>query len=173
MNNQEDLRKELQSLSPFLELLKTEKEGFKTPENYFDTLADEVFWKMRTEPELTTVIPPRKYWRTQLEEGLKIFLQPRWALALASVLLILGTSIFFIRPFFQPRDAFAQLSQDEIHQYLMNHAQELDRETLVEITEQHHANAQIDPLLLPEGNIDQYLDEISNDLDPETLEKIF
>jgi hypothetical protein len=46
-NNHEELRKELQALSPFLEVMKTEKEGFKVPENYFSTLADEVLWKIK------------------------------------------------------------------------------------------------------------------------------
>jgi hypothetical protein len=174
-NNHEELRKELQALSPFLEVMKTEKEGFKVPENYFSTLADEVLWKIKTEPTPSEVNTPiRKSWLEQMDSMLRAFLQPKLVLALASVAIIILAGIFFISPLFQPQDDLASLSHTEIQQYLINHAHELDPETLVELTEQQKpTNQDIDPLLLPSKEIEQYLDELSNGVDPSTLEEIF
>lgn len=174
-NNHEELRKELQSMSPFLEVMKTEKEGFKVPDNYFSSLADDVLWKIRTEPLALEVKEPlRKSWIEKIESLLSTVMPPRYALALASIVLLLVAGIFFIRPAFTPQDELASLSKDEIHQYLINHAHELDPETLVDLTEQQKGtNQEIDPLLLPSEEVEQYLDDLSNRVDPETLEEIF
>jgi hypothetical protein len=174
-NNHEELRKELQAMSPFLEVMKTDKEGFKVPENYFSSLADEVLWKLKSEPTPVEVNAPiGKSWLEQLDSLLRAFLQPRLVLTLASVAVIIVARIFFISPLFQPQDEFASLSNGEIQQYLINHAHELDPETLVELTEQQKpTNQDIDPLLLPSKEIEQYLDELSNGVDPAALEEIF
>jgi hypothetical protein len=174
-NNHEELRKELQAMSPFLEVMKPEKEGFKVPGNYFSTLADEVLWKIKVEPTPSEVNTPiRKSWLEQIDSLLRAFLQPRSVLALASVAIIIVAGIFFISPLFQPQDDFASLSHAEIQQYLINHAHELDPETLVELTElQKPANQDIDPLFLPKEEVEQYLDELSNGVDPAALEEIF
>ncbi len=174
-NNHEELREELQAMSPFLEVMKTEKEGFKVPENYFSTLADEVLWKIKTEPTPVEVNAPiRKSWLQQIDSLLRAFLQPRLVLALASIALIIVAGMFFISPLFQPQDDLASLSHDEIHQYLINHAHELDPETLVELTEeQKTADQDINPLFIPNEEVEKYLNELSNGVDPAALEEIF
>lgn len=173
--NHEELRKELQTLSPFLEVMKTEKEGFKVPDNYFSNLADDVLWKIRTEPlALEAKEPFRKSWFEKMDSLLRTVMSPQYALVLASIVLLLVAGIFFIRPAFTPQDELASLSKEEIHQYLINHAHELDPETLVELTEQQKpVNLEIDPLLLPSEEVQQYFKDLSNGVDPETLEEIF
>jgi hypothetical protein len=174
-NNHEELRKELQAMSPFLEVMKTDKEGFKVPENYFSSLADEVLWKIHTEPTPIEVNAPiRKSWLEQMDSVLRAFLQPRLVLALASIAIIIVAGMFFFSPFFQPTNDLASLSHDEIQHYLINHAYELDPETLVELTEQQKpVNQDIDPLFLPKEEVEQYLKELSNGVDPAALEEIF
>jgi hypothetical protein len=169
----EDFEEELKKLSPFLSDLKKQKkdDGFKTPKYYFDTLADKVIENAQPKTEVTPIYVAKPSLATRVSEWLAGLMQPRLALAYATVLfLAVGGFYFFKSTQTQNTESCNELSclpPEEIKTYISDNINEFDEEMLL-------GNAQIAEnteggLLknLDEKEVEQYL--IDN-LDEKDLE---
>jgi hypothetical protein len=159
----EDFEEELRGLSPFLADLKKQKkdDGFKTPKYYFDTLADKVIENARPKTEVTPIYVAQPSLATRVGAWITGLVQPRMALAYATVLfLVVGGFYFFKSTQTQNAEScneLACLPKEEIKTYISDNINEFDEEMLI-------GNAQIaenteGPLLkdLDEKEVEQYL----------------
>lgn len=175
MNPKEELRDELKALSPLLEQLKATKEGFQVPENYFRNLEGELLERIRQERRT----PARAPWWQPLLEQWQLLLQPRYALALASVLVLIAAGGYLIvrtAPGAAPCQDIACLTAEEVRSYIETNIHNFDTRTILDAGGE---DASFDDIELPnsvfEGenlNEDELLDALEG-LDPEDLETLF
>ena len=169
----EDIRKELQELSPHLLKLKEQGDGFRVPEGYFQRMQKEVLEKVQgsTPPVSAKNIG----WLDRFFEPLLFLFQPRWALAFASIalLIVLGTVWLYQSQPVAGSELSAELAKldpESLNAYIQANLHEFDTETLLEFA----ANQENQPSfedLTPE-DLDQYLDEVIQEIDAEALKEL-
>lgn len=133
----DDLRKELDEISPYLSEMKDKPEPYSVPKDYFAGLQDSVFARLKNEqPEAfvmapqATATPKTSIWQKLLAE-VEWLIRPRYALAMASFAALLFFAWWQFRP--QTDDNCTQLAcvpDTEIQQYLEQHLDDIDTETL-------------------------------------------
>ena len=126
MNQKEEIRKELESISPYLAGLELRlafkvpkgyfddlpdtilesvspladlkaKKTFKVPANYFESLPDLVLSKVAPQQEVEVVKNPQPNWLDDLINNILALFQPRYALRLATVAIILIGGFIFLQ----------------------------------------------------------------------------
>lgn len=176
MKNSDELREELEG-SPFLQKMKSKGEGFKVPANYFKNLPDEV-WK-----QVKPVAPPKESWLDRVELFLQNLWQPRYALALAAVAAVVVAAVCFFKEktpesASQPIAAvrLEDISDEELNAYVSNNIGDFDR-TL--FTENDLAEQEAEPQPQPPDpakpnleEMEEYLDEVIDEIDVEDLEEL-
>jgi hypothetical protein len=176
MKRKEDIRKELEELSPFLAKLKKEKDGFEVPVDYFQGLSDQIMDRIKAEEQpAPQASPATPAWVTQVKQAIQWLVQPQYALAIASVAILLVAGWWWnqsntLRP---SSDAlFAELSQEDILNYIDQNIENFGTE-LVTAVEQSPGTQDILPAVpLEEEAVEEYLDEILNELNDEELEEL-
>lgn len=167
----EDIRRELEELSPRLLQMKEQGEAFKVPEDYFQRLQEEVLGKIQQQPQ--SAAKPSRW--AELWESVQFLFQPRWALSLASVAMVL--TLIGVWFFQSPSNTTATLStelakvdQEALNRYIQANLHEFDTETLMEFAASQEGSASFEDLTPEE--LDQYMDEVIQDLDTETLKEL-
>jgi hypothetical protein len=167
----EDIKKELNDLSPFLSELK-KKDPFNTPKFYFDTLADKVLEKAKGE----TITPPQleRYYSLseRINNWLSSILQPRFAVAFATITLLLVAGWFFITQ--QKKgttQAMADISTDEIHRYITENIDEFDEDLIIKTgaVAVETEGGQLHQTDMSDEDIENYLKENLNESDFDSL----
>lgn len=173
MKNKEEIKEELKGLSPFLLEQKGKPEGFDVPKDYFNSLPDEVLGKLNARTE-TIAVGEKENWLDQLVKSLQYFFQPRYALAYASVALLLVGGIYYKSSGSGEQQVVAAaaildgLSDEVLNEYISENIDEFDEATL---SEQLAEN--IDPLSrLQFETSDELMDELMDGLDVEDLEDL-
>jgi hypothetical protein len=171
MENKDEIRKELEELSPFLSKMKKEKEGFEVPTNYFKQLPDLIMDRIQEEEAPSYSTAPTTNWLDQIIERIQLLLQPQYAMALASVAILIVASIFF---FGQNDDlanatTLAEVSDDEISSYVMNNVEEFEMDLLMEVMDEEVLEEELEN---ESSGDDNYLDDIIDDLSDEELEEL-
>lgn len=166
----ENIQKELEELSPLLLKLKERGAGFSLPPDYFRQLQNEVLEKVQANPGASAVS-----WLDQLKNKLQYLFQPGWALSFASiaVLLILGALWLFQNRAVESTSIsteIAKLDRDSVKNYIQANLYQFETETLVEFASNQESQPGFDDLSPEE--LDQYLDEVIHELDPETLKEL-
>ena len=149
MSESENLKDEIKEFAP--ELLRMEKrEGYEVPPRYFDRLGDEVMHRMRMEEE--TAKEKNTSWLTTLSIALQNLFQPRYAMGMAAVaLLVIGIQQF--GPGTTNEEAnltFASLTDAEFDSYLSDNILDFEDELLDELA--------ADMSFIPENIGDEELD---------------
>lgn len=175
MDPREELRDELRALSPLLEKLKEHKEGFQAPEAYFQGLEDDIMHRIQWEPRK----PARTPWWQPLAEQWHALLQPRYAMALASVLVLIAAGWYFLvrtAPGAAPCQDIACLTAEEVRSYIETNIHNFDTRTILDAGGEE---ALYDDLGLPssvfdEGELteEELLDALES-LDLDDLETLF
>ena len=145
MNMKEEIENELRELSPFLADLKRQLpdangkgQPFRTPKFYFDNLADKVIEK--TQPEAPPLrresfgqyIADKSIF-TKVEEWLAVLMQPRWAMAMASVAILAISSWFYLKKEnLQTNETLTEITNDDIHEYIEANIEDFDENLLAE-----------------------------------------
>jgi hypothetical protein len=173
----DDLRKELEELSPHLLKLKEQGEAFRLPDYYFQTLQAQVFEKIQTEESAagTRKVLPGSNWLNQIMEQLQVLMQPRWALSLATMALLIAIGIGWM---YQQNQAtnqnlnteLAKLDPQTLDAYIQDNLYEFDTETLMEFASKKDSQLNFDEMNPEE--LDQYLDENLQELDEETIKEL-
>lgn len=181
MKEKDHIREELEGLSPLLVKMKEDKQQpFRVPGGYFQSLPDDVLRRIRAEEGLVRGKAPeiRTAWRERMGQAFQSFLQPRYAIGLASavVLVVAGWYLFWQAgpAIAEPSDTLASLSQEEITEYISNNIESFDIELIVEASV---AGVGADPNIevLPdigEKELDQYLNEYIDEISLEDLEEL-
>lgn len=159
-----EIREELENLAPFLSKLKEKKEGFEVPKDYFKTLPNQVFEKLGNEP--SPLYTPQKSSSGFWSNPFQLFFKPKYALALATISLLLIASIFWFKNAPEP-EQFADLTIEEIQNYVVNNIDEFEEDLFLE------GNLSFENLESKEGiKTDEMLDDLIKDLDIEDLEEL-
>lgn len=169
----EDIRKELEELSPHLLKLKEQGDGFRLAEDYFQRMQKEVLEKVQGNSQ---VAPAKNMgWLDRFFEPLQFLFQPRWALALASIALLITLGAVWLYQN-QPTTGselsaeLAKLDPDSLNAYIQANLHEFDTETLLEFASNQENQPSFEDLT-PE-DLDQYLDDVIQEMDAEALKEL-
>jgi hypothetical protein len=102
-----EIRDELSQIAPGLSNLKQE-DGFSTPFNYFKELPDRVLARIAEEEQSTASVWSR----------MRGLLKPRYALALASVLMLIVAGVWYGN-LQKSQDLLSGISQEEAFEYIL------------------------------------------------------
>jgi hypothetical protein len=178
----ESIEQELRDLSPLLLELKEKEEGHKVPEGYFMSMQDDVLKQLKLEMQTSFVIEDKKatksklqVWREIIMEEITWLIQPRYAIAFASLLVVCAMSWYFTRAAVTDNTTASIPDSEEIELYLEEHLAEIETEQIwsvandqiAEVEKQEDTKIQEhkkgDKPLLKEAT-DKELDEIMNEM---------
>jgi len=167
----DDVRKELEDLSPRLLRLKEQGRGLKVPEDYFQRLQEEVLEKVQQKPQ--TVAPPS--WSSDWWKAWQFLFQPRWALSLATVAILLTVGgVWFFQQESKTSSSLstelAKVDRETLNTYIQANLHDFDTETLMEFAASQEGGSHFEDLTPEE--LDDYLDEVIQDMDAETLKEL-
>ena len=172
----DDLRKELEELSPRLLKLKEQGEAFRLPDHYFQSLQAQVFEKIQAEEraEDSSQALPGSNWLNQIMEQLQVLMQPRWAISLATLALLIVVGIGL----YQQNQVtgqnlnteLAKLDQQTLDAYIQDNLHEFDTEILMEFASKKDSQLNFEEMNPEELN--QYFDENLQELDEETIKDL-
>lgn len=186
MKDSDELRDELGDL-PFLRKIKEQPgEGFQVPKNYFQHLPDEVLRKAK-QPAFAPA--PQPTWVERLEQFAAGLFQPRFALAFASVLALVVAGIYFFGKnegeALQPTASvqLAEISDEELFAYVSENIHEFDRDLVVSTAGPDLPDAKpktkekpsLPKTAAPKPEVEemeQYIDEVIDEIDVEDLEEL-
>ncbi len=172
MKERNDIRKELEELSPFLAQLKDKNEGFEVPKNYFNSLTDSIMEQCQVEEVPEATPQAKKGWMNWLDSWLTHLFQPRYVMAFASLLLVVF-SFFFLLPTEDSSTevAFSEtISREDAMVYVADNLEDFDLELLAEL--ELDVNAR-DFIELDEAEVEEYINEnVLDDLDETSLEEL-
>jgi hypothetical protein len=131
-----NIHQELEELSPLLLEMRKQPEGYEVPEGYFAMMQQEVLAKLQVEMQPPIVVPTVKT-KSSLQIGWEKFLvemeylfQPRYAVAFASLVLVLGAGWFVLKPQNADNVAITEIPLEEIDIYLEENIDDIDTEQL-------------------------------------------
>ncbi len=167
-------KKELEELSPFLSKLKKE-EGYQVPFNYFEVLPDQIMEQVTKEQTPIAEPSSKETPPWSLGAWLSNLLQPRYALALASLVLMIFAGTFLAD--FSTSDPIssdqlmASISPDEARSYVQSNIEDFELELLGEDLEM--INEKTDFMEFDQQELQQYIeDQGLEDIDTQSLEEL-
>lgn len=175
MSDRQDIKSELEQLSPYLAKLKSE--GLPPPEvpdAYFESLPDDVLIRAKAEESLIGRVRKEQYSSEQKPVAWSEWFNWRPVLALAS-LLLLAVAVYWFYPFATPGQAgeemaLERLEVEDINNYITQNISEFDMALMLEA--EMIDQVSLEGILsdgLPEEVLDEYLDEILEDMDLQDL----
>lgn len=178
MKNKDELRDELNELSPLLAKRKGMDEGFKVPKDYFSALPDEIMEKVQ--PKAQPNLVPQSNWLDGIAEFFQSLFQPRYALAYASVAILVVAGIYLSDGFggngesihvTTPIVSLENISDEVLENYLADNIETIDDDILEEYFVESDVKNTNDYNETDE--IDEFIEEdILDDLDLDDLEDL-
>ncbi|MBK7335495.1 MAG: hypothetical protein IPJ00_04765 [Saprospirales bacterium] len=157
--DQEGLRKELEEEAPFLLRQKEKPDGFSVPEGYFQQLQESVLERIAAgageqAPVRRSIFPLR------------------YRLAAASVVILVVAALFLFRPAAPQTDSVA-LTAEEVHQYVSRNIDEFDLDLLLKFAGNDLGHSGwFEDASLEDPEMKEFMDELLDDIDLETLEEL-
>ena len=186
MNEKDRIKKELESLSPFLSKLeKKEDGGFQLPPNYFSKLEDTLLQQSR---DLEEQESPMEAWKTWLAAQVEQLFVNRIAVgALASVIVVVGLFFLFGGDGMSPNEPSSgpladvslqvlpdELTNQEIMQYVSDHIDEFDTELIVgSMVSGDHDIIDLEGESFDAEEIDAVIETLVEEIDLQELERLF
>lgn len=188
MKKSDEFKDELEN-SPFLKKMKERPapkgtSGFQVPKNYFQHLPNEVMRKVK-EPLPTPAMHPNLW--EKIGQFVQGFMQPGYALALASVVIMVVAAAVF----FKDKNTIGNLSAEvrladipdaELFAYVSENINEYDHEQVLEATgaeipevKQKTKTPTLPKITTPKPDtkeIEEYLNEAIDEIDVEDLEEM-
>lgn len=170
MKNREEIQKELQELSPFLSKLKAKEQKPEVPENYFHALPEQIWEQIKLQPMPERVVKQPDFWQ-KLLNTLRLLLQPRIAVSLATFAMLIFIGIYFFQ-FNESAPAENSLTEEDITNYIKENIHDFDTELLIQATADLPNESILQSDDFSEEEINQMMDEILNEVDEKTLEEM-
>ncbi|MBI1226151.1 MAG: hypothetical protein GC192_13025 [Bacteroidetes bacterium] len=182
----DEIRDELEN-SPFLRKMKERQtEGFQVPNNYFRHLPNEVMHKVKEPLPAPT---PQLSWQERIGQFFQGLLQPGFALALASVVVLVVAGVIFFKDknttIAQPAVAEVKLediSDEELFAYVSDNINDYNHEQVLEATgdkipelKPKTKQPSLPKIKAPKPEtkeIEEYLDQSIDEIDLEDLEEM-
>ena len=168
MKKDSKAKDELMGLSPFLSELKSKAPKQEVPRNFFEQLPDDVMQRIKLEDQ--HLAAERSVDQPSWFSWLLPKWQPRYALAFATVLILIVAGIFSIRPTGQQETLLAdtELSTEDWESYVSQNIDDFDSELLWQASESDKTSSEV-----PSGESDDVLDDLLEDINEEDLEDFF
>lgn len=145
------------------------------PANYFNDLQEDLWKQVRPTPKVQTEAP-RKSWLDDLAFTLAGLFQPRMALSLASLLLLLTAGWYFLQPTNSTTESMmaqTDTALEDAADYLASHIDEFDSDLLMQLElEDEEFGQTSENSVGEEDEFDAYFDELLNQLDTDELEQL-
>jgi hypothetical protein len=172
-NNKKEIQDELEKLAPALSKLK-KKELFDLPEGYFSQLPIDILNEIDFANDKTVIEPvsisTSSNWLDQLRERLAIFFQPKMAVGFAMITLLAIASFFILDDESMPVPQIADLTSDELESYVKANIDDFEEQELLNILGNEERISWIG-MEIDDGDLDEYLEEIIDDIDASDLEE--
>ena len=171
MKRNREIQEELEGLSPMLSNL-PKRQAFKVPEGYFSTLQHEVLNRISEITAESDAVVEKESWIDMLINKLVLVRQPRYALALASVVVLAVCSVFLLNPNSDSSGSFA-LQASDVDFYLQTNVDEFESSDI--ISDLQFSEEELNYLLAQDFKEDYtefYLNDNLNEIDIETLEDL-
>jgi len=167
-----EIKEELNNHAPLLAGMSKKPEGYKVPDDYFAKMEADLWEQLKPATKTVRESAPSTSWLDGLIQQINWLLQPRMALQLASVaLMIVAGFLFWNRTATTQTDVMAGLTADEASQYVLANLDEFDTESLIELGFGDADFSEIEAALFDEEDVDDLLDELEREnIDLETLE---
>ena len=128
----EELKKELEVLSPFLLEMREKSEGLSVPNHFFNNMRLDIMNKVKMEEQK---VPVAKSWFFDLKSQLQSLLRPQMAFGLASVFVIGILSFLFISKNINNSQSvvcndFSCVSDEEASAYFDENINDFDEKTV-------------------------------------------
>jgi hypothetical protein len=176
MKKKKEIQQELESLSPFLAKMKAKQGEMQAPENYFQSLPDQVLEQLRMETKATpaTVAKPHTTWLEELTNSIAWLIQPRYAMALGAVLVLVVSGFLVWRNVNQQRPTaeLADITSEEALYYVRQNLEDFESHLLVEKELPENSDDFFNATELNDELIDEYLQDKLEDIDDQTLEQL-
>ena len=173
MEPKKEIQEELEQISPFLAGL-DKTQNFKVPVNYFEEMQEDLWQKVAPESKSAPVAVQKKTWLSQLDEWLANWFQPRLALSLASLLLLLTAGWYFMSSVDGSEELVAvesSLLDDEAYDYFAQNFDEFDAELLSQLDfDDEEIDAFVESNFSGDGEFDVLLEDLLQELDIDELE---
>ncbi len=166
MKKKNEIKDELKKLSPFLSDIKKE-DSFKVPKNYFKSLPDKILEQVRVTTETSEKSITQANWLDRLFEYISVLFQPKYAVGLATAMILVVASVYYS----QKPDNSIEGPYQLVRQYIEDNIDEFDAEMLWEASVYepgevaNHEN-------IDDYYLDEYFEEIIDDIDDSELEKL-
>jgi hypothetical protein len=137
----EELKKELEEISPFLLNMKEKPEPLNVPNHFFNNMRVDIMNKVKTEQQ---EVVTEKSWFFVLKTQIQSFFKPQLAFGLASVLLIVGCLFVFKNTDNSTADNcnnLACISDEETTAYVSENIDDFDEKTLWETAYEQDENS--------------------------------
>lgn len=169
MDRHEEIQDELKGLSSRLANME-KQERFTVPVNYFESLTDKVLEQVKTET-IVEPVPKQVSWLDQFVASIAALFQPQFAVAFASVALLIIAGLYLYPKNTTTATTEFALTVDEAKYYLAENIEDFDDELLLEIGLDEGDDLYLNTEL--EGDdFDEYIDEIIDDIDDSTLDDL-
>ncbi len=167
-----EIKEELNNHAPLLSGLSKKQEGYKVPDDYFARMEADLWEQIKPATKTVTEAAPRTSWLDGLIQQINWLLQPRMALQLASVALLILAGFFMMnRTTTTQPDALADLTADEASEYILANLDEFETESLIELGFGEEDFSALDATLFEDTDVDDLLDELQREnIDLQTLE---
>lgn len=167
-------------MSPFLSRIKDKGDGFSVPARYFKSLPDEVLRRVGQE---TAQAEPKRSWLDELVLFLRQSWQPRYAVAFAAAVVLLVAGFWVINRHAGTNlntRALAEvqlndISYDALYSYISTNIDDIESDLIVDSETLSGTEKTLHHLVpKPETEeVEEYLDDVLDDIDLEDLEDIF
>lgn len=167
MDRKEEIKKELEELSPFLSKLKKEN-PFEVPANYFEQLPGQIMEQAKLTPVERPA--PRVSWLDHIGAAFSFMLRPQVAFALICLAALSWTGIFMWKNQSQLQAEVLEQEDTFIEEYIAAHLDEFDAEILAQVVfeEGEDDDAMLNDLDMDDDLMNEILEEL-DDVDLEEL----
>ncbi len=175
MKDNKEAREELEGLSPFLSELK-KQQNFQVPDQYFEQLPDDLMARIKREAAAESTPSASISWLDQLVATLSALMQPRYAMRLASVAVLILAGLFIFRSMPDNEglegNGLAALSDDEVHEYISQNIDDYEAEWIPDFDTAENESDLSEEEEAENAELDVYFDEIIDALDDNDLEDL-
>jgi len=177
-NKNQEIQKELETISPLLAKLRKKDSGFVVPENYFQNLSEEILnnTSISSNTTLAEKENSQHNWFDSLISALQLLLQPRYAMTVAVIGLLIVAGVFWLQPKgtgLSTEVAWSDITTEEMTGYIEANIHEFEVSSLVELAPDIERQSILHNADIEEETLDGYLKEIIEEVEFEDLENLF
>ena len=167
-----EAREELSGLSPLLSRIRQSEPNVEAPENYFRNMQQDVLWRLKTEEKAAPATVRPTAWARWVTAAFQTFKRPSYAVGFATVIIAVIAAIWIGSPNTPDETASLEsLTQEETLAYIESNLEDFDTDLLAQTIADNTSWPVISDL--SEEETDRLMEELLEELDADSLDKLF